>query len=470
MNNTTIAAIATPPGSAGIGIIRISGPESIAIASSIFRKSTSSAYNHNRFKVMRPENFSSHRLEHGFIIDPQRDRILDETLISIMRAPRSYTRDDVVEINSHSGTVVLRSILDLVLKMGARLAEPGEFTKIAFINGRIDLTQAEAVMDMITARSEKALAIASTHLQGGMKTRIGSVRDFLVHLLVDIEAAIDFPEEAPEIIDAALMLETLKKRVIDPLKHLLDQYHNAHILRDGLVLAVVGKPNVGKSSLMNRLLDKERVIVSAVPGTTRDFIEEPAQINGIPITIADTAGLHRSKDPVEIMGIRKTREYIQTADLILFVIDGSRPLSREDLEIFDVVHRQKTIIVSNKSDLMEKGRQSLPRPWQALPTGIISALFGQGLDELKNKISEMVVSDVSLDVDHSIIPNLRQKGLLERCVDVMVDINRGLQAGTSPELISIDIKEACSLLGDITGDHVGEDILEQIFNRFCIGK
>ncbi|MFC1799153.1 tRNA uridine-5-carboxymethylaminomethyl(34) synthesis GTPase MnmE, partial [Thermodesulfobacteriota bacterium] len=337
MDSSTIAAIATPIGSAGIGIIRISGPDAFAIAASIFRKTKTESGTKKDSGFRVGSALKSHQLHHGYIVDPEDGRLLDEVLLSAMKAPHSYTREDVVEINSHSGTVILKNILALAVKMGARFAEPGEFTKRAYLNGRIDLTQAEAVMDMITARTDKSLEMAAAHLTGEFKAQVQSMRETLLQIITDIEAVIDFPEDIDDLQASELVLEKLTKQMLTPLHKLVEHYHHAHVLRDGLVLAVVGKPNVGKSSLMNRLLRKERVIVSSVPGTTRDFIEETANIHGIPIVIADTAGLHETEDPVEVMGIQKTREYIDSADLILFVVDSSAPLTDADRLIFDTI-------------------------------------------------------------------------------------------------------------------------------------
>lgn len=471
MNRSTIAAIATPIGSAGIGIIRISGLGAFSIASSVFRKSISGSAATTAFSSQPVAAFQSHHLYHGYIVDPDSERILDEVLLSVMRLPHSYTREDIVEINSHSGSIILRNILNLTLKMGARLAEPGEFTKRAFINGRIDLTQAESVMDIITARSDKALEIAATHLGGKLKAQIEHIREFLLQILTEMEAAIDFPEDSREVVGPDKIIAAIENHALVPLQSLVEQYFNAHIFRDGLVLAVVGKPNVGKSSLMNRLIQKDRVIVSAIPGTTRDFIEEAANIHGIPIVIADTAGLHETDDPVEVMGIKKTREYIDSADLILFVIDASHSLTDADYHIYETIKEKKALLVLNKSDLVKNDfHLDKPDSWNKIPASTISALYDRGIDQLRNLIAMVSMDDFKLDVHDTIVPNVRHKSLLDRSLEAVTSAVSSLHSQTPVELITIDIQQALTSLGEIIGMTVKEDVLDQIFSRFCIGK
>lgn len=471
MDGSTIAAIATPFGSAGIGIIRISGSKALSIAAAIFCKTGQAAGLANGADPQPHEALKSHQLYHGHIVDPDNGRVLDEVLVSAMYAPHSYTRENVVEINSHSGTIVLKNILDLVLKKGAQLAEPGEFTKRAFINGRIDLTQAEAVIDVINARTGKALEIATAHMKGDFKDRIESIRDVLLRLLTEIEAAIDFPEDVGEILVPETAADTLREGAMAPLKTLVDQYLNAHILRDGMVLAVVGRPNVGKSSLMNRLIRKERVIVSPIPGTTRDFIEETVNIHGIPTVIADTAGLHATKDPIEVIGIKKTEEYINNADLILFMVDAGSPLLEEDYNIFKTVRKKNVILVLNKSDLVEEGFfLEKPHAWDIFPSVTISVLYDRGLDKLKDQIATSSMGDFDLEERNTIIPNLRHKLAIDRSLEAIAAAVEGIQMHTPFELVTIDIKAALASLGEILGITVKEDILDQIFSRFCIGK
>ncbi|MEW6670782.1 MAG: tRNA uridine-5-carboxymethylaminomethyl(34) synthesis GTPase MnmE [Thermodesulfobacteriota bacterium] len=465
MDCATIAAIATPPGSAGIGIIKISGPDAVAIAAAIFNKTAP-------HPPPPADTFmwETHRLYHGHIIDPDSGRTVDEVLLSVMRAPHSYTGEDVAEINSHSGMIVLRTIMELVLRKGARLAAPGEFTKRAFLNGRIDLTQAEAVVDIINARTEKSLDIAAAHIKGEFKESIFTARNALLNLMALMEAAIDFPEDV-EPVQIRIVKETLQEAIEKPLMELVAHYHSAHILRDGLNLAVVGRPNVGKSSLMNRLIQKDRVIVSPIPGTTRDFIEETLNIHGIPVIIADTAGLHDTQDPLEALGVQKTREYISRSDLVLFMIDASVPLTPEDHQIFETVKARNVILVLNKQDLLtDPDSIGLPDSWHHLPQVRISALFNQGIDRLKDLIVSVSMGDDRTDLRIKIIPNLRHKQLLDKSLQAIRNALAAIGVDSPIELVSIDLQEATDALAEIIGINVKEDILDQIFSRFCIGK
>ncbi|MBW1822079.1 MAG: tRNA uridine-5-carboxymethylaminomethyl(34) synthesis GTPase MnmE, partial [Deltaproteobacteria bacterium] len=348
MNDSTITAVATPPGSGGIGIIRISGKDALSIAESIFikkkRKNLSEENERKKCFFNKGKKFESHKLYLGNIVDNEKGKKIDEVLLAVMKAPNSYTKEDVVEINAHSGQIALNEIMKLILKKGARLAQPGEFTKRAFINGRIDLTQAEAVIDIINARTEKSLEIASSQIEGNLKNRISLIRDSLIKLLSEIEAGIDFPDEEIEGLDNDDIMARIKKESIKPLKELLGGYEKGHIFKEGIRLVVAGKPNVGKSSLMNRMANKERAIVTAFPGTTRDIIEETININGIPAIISDTAGLHNSKDPIEVLGIEKAYEQISISDIVLFMIDASTELTKEDYKILKDLSNKKKII------------------------------------------------------------------------------------------------------------------------------
>ncbi len=471
MDNPTIAAVATPIGRGGIGIIKISGEKALRIAATIFKRSRlASDYKTDRC-ALSFTRFKSHRLYHGYVVDPANGRLLDEVLLAIMKAPRSYTGEDVVEIQAHSGHVVLSSILELVLKNGARLAKPGEFTKRAYINGRIDLTQAEAVVDIINARTNKALEIAATQVKGDMRMTVEILRDLLSDIFAEINAAIDFPDDVTDIFDIDTAIKILHNKVIARLQELIERYENAHVLRDGLKLVVVGRPNVGKSSLMNRLLQKERAIVTSTPGTTRDFIEEPLSISGIPVVITDTAGLHETDDPVEVIGIKKTYEHTDLSDLVLFVLDASYRITEEDGKIYERISDRKLIIVINKSDLVEdKHRLDVPDSWIKIPQVKISALYGQGLARLKDLIAKMALSEQGFDTEHAIIPNLRHKIALERSLRAASSAVKGMRMRIPFELIAIDIKEAIDTLGEITGVIAHEDILDRIFSRFCIGK
>lgn len=460
MNDSTITAVATPLGSGGIGIIRISGQDALTIAESIFIK-----------KQKNEKNFESHRLYLGNIIDKEKEKKIDEVLLTVMKAPNSYTREDVVEINAHSGVIALNEILRLILKKGARLAQPGEFTKRAFINGRIDLTQAEAVIDIINAKSEKSLEIANSQIEGRLKRKISSIRESLIQLFCMIEAGIDFPEEEIEDLDNDAIKGRIETEVLKPLKQLLNNFQTGHVFKEGIRLVVAGKPNVGKSSLMNRMANKERAIVTALPGTTRDIIEETIKINGIPAIITDTAGLHHTKDTVEVLGIEKAYEQIKLSDIVLFMIDASSQLSHEDYKIFQELKHKKKIIVINKIDLAKKnGVIEIPESWHGIKTVKISALYHKGIDKLNSVISKMATGEATFDPNSTIIPNIRHKREIEKSLNVALRAKKCLEQEMSFELMAIDFQEAIDSLGKIIGVSVKEEIVERIFEKFCIGK
>lgn len=468
MDSSTIAAIATPIGCGGIGIIKISGHNALSIAAHIFRKA---GFKQESSDTIHNFSFKTHRLYYGHIVDPKSGQVLDEVVLAVMKAPHSYTREDVVEIQAHSGYAVLSAILSLVLKQGASLAEPGEFTKRAYINGRIDLTQAEAVIDIINASTDKALEIATSQITGDMKVMVEAIRDILVNILTRVNAAIDFPDDAGDTIDADSAVETLQSSVGNPLRKLIEQYDKAHVLRDGLNLVIVGRPNAGKSSLMNRLIKKDRVIVTSVPGTTRDLIEETLNIHGIPVVITDTAGLHETEDTVEVIGIKKTYEHASGCDLVLFMVDASCPLTSEDLTIFEKINNKQTILVINKSDLVdEKFVMNIPYSWADMPQIRISALYNRGIGALKDLVAKIVLSEPGIDLAGKIIPNLRHKIALDRSLGAVSSAIEGLRAKVPFELIAIDVQEAIDPLGEITGAAAGEEILNKIFSSFCIGK
>jgi tRNA modification GTPase len=472
MEYDTIAAIATPSGSGGIGIIKISGKDAFSIAEAIFQKSHASRGESSSESEALSFPLKSHRLYHGHILNPGTGQVLDEVLLSAMKAPMTYTREDVIEINTHSGYIVMASILDLVLQKGARLADPGEFTKRAYLSGRIDLTQAEAVIDIINSRTQKSLEIATSQIKGNLKNRIESIRGSLMDIITQLEAAIDFPEDVGDVIDAVSVKQILDKEIIDELSDMVEQYENAHFLRDGLKMIVVGRPNVGKSSLMNRLIEEDRVIVTSIPGTTRDIIEETLNIHGIPVIIADSAGLHDTKDPVEVIGIGKTKDYIHASDLILFMIDASDPFTIEDQKIYEtIIGGKRLILVINKIDLVEDDvKPVIPETWEQIPSVKISALYGNGLSSLKDLIVKLAVGDHQPEVQNTIIPNLRHKIALEKSLEFSVSASEELRRGTSFELIAIDIKETLDKLGEIVGAVAKEEVIDQIFSRFCIGK
>jgi tRNA modification GTPase len=455
----TIAAIATPIGAGGIGIIKISGPEAWAIGRRLFNQSGF------------PETIQSHHLYHGHIVDSKTGKTVDEVLVSFMRAPSTYTREDVVEINCHSGFAVLDRILDLVIRAGARLAEPGEFTRRAFLNGRIDLTQAEAVLDLIQSKTRRSLDLAGEHLRGGLQTIITELRGHLLDILAMLEAAIDFPDEDLEILAGEQLAARLRQQVQDPIIQLLEHYEDGRILREGLAVIIAGKPNVGKSSLLNQLLRSNRALVTPVPGTTRDVIEESFSLRGIPLRLMDTAGLRQAEELVEKLGMEFTRERLAQADLVLFLLDRSTPLAPEDLQIYKDIGNKPKLIVLNKVDL--EAHPDFVAIRDRFPEETIvetSALYGDGMEELKDTVFHSILGG-RLDTETSVVaPNLRHKLCLERSLEA---VNRGLELlddQSSAELIAFEVQEALAHLGEIVGLTTTEDLLDQIFSRFCIGK
>lgn len=467
MNNSTIAAIATAGGRGGIGIVKMSGPQAVSIIKAVFRPCNADV----NVTTSVNNGFHSHKLNYGRIVNPQTLRVLDEVLVSVMRAPQTYTKEDVVEINAHGGSVALQAILELALQQGASLAEPGEFTKRAFLNGRIDLTQAEAVMDIVNARTEESLKIASVQIEGRLRKKVESIRQHLIQLLTHAEAAIDFPDEIDDIFNGNEIIAGIKNDVIQPLQDLVRNFLEAHVFRDGLNVAVVGKPNVGKSSLLNRLLQKDRAIVTDIPGTTRDVIEDTININGIPVILSDTAGMHKTDDPVETIGIEKTLTHVDGSDLVLFLVEAEHALSDEDYHIFEHVKAKPLIIVVNKVDLIRvENDVDLPDTWSACDTAFVSALYGQGIDALKKLIAKSYTGDTSVDRGELIVPNLRHKIALEFSLDSALNLISELQNDATTEIVAINLQQAIDSLGEILGTNVKVDILDQIFSQFCIGK
>ena len=475
MEHATIAAIATPSGRGGIGIIKLSGPRAVAIATLLFQPVANgpetAASGIPASAETDPGRWKSGHLYYGHIVDPDSCRVIDEVLLSAMRAPRSYTREDVVEINAHGGRQVVNIILELVLKHGARLAEPGEFTKRAFLNGRIDLTQAEAVMDVISARTDAFLHMAAAQVHGKMKQTVQSMRKHLIDQLTRTEAAIDFPDDVPETIEPSVAIAGMNARVIQPLQALIRQHDEGRFIRDGLKIAVVGRPNVGKSSLLNCLVQKERAIVTAVPGTTRDTIEETINLGGFPVILVDCAGLHETEDPIERIGARKTAEAIADADLVLFVVEAQRPLDGDDVAIFEHIRHKPAIIVINKIDLVDGPfAGDIPGDWFPENRVSTSALFDRGIEALKKQIIKTAFGKHPIEIDDAIIPTLRQKRLLEDSLQAALAIVRELEGDVAVELMAIHLQEAVDFLGQILGTSVKVDVLEEIFSRFCIGK
>jgi tRNA modification GTPase len=456
-DRTTIAAISTPPGAGGIGIIRISGPKALTVMMQVFRPAD------------RQCSYTSHRLYYGRIVEPSSERFLDEVLAVYMAAPRTYTREDVVEIHAHGGHLVLQTILELLLAGGAHLAQPGEFTKRAFLNGRIDLTRAEAVIDILSARTRKGVDLALEQMSGTLYRRVDAMRTSLVRLRALLEVAIDFPEEDVEIIDRPALLERLDGDVLQPLHSLISSSTQGRILREGALVVIVGLPNVGKSSLLNTLLQQERALVTAVPGTTRDTIEEYVDIGGLPIRLVDTAGIRDDAGEIERLGIERARDSINRSDLVLFVIDGSRELTAEDRNLFRAVCHKPLLTVINKSDLpqrLDRGRETAICE-NALT---ISALNHDGLAALKQQIFKRITGGREQWQEEGCAPNLRQNIALQQAHRSLLLVRQGLEDGLSNDLIAIDVIDGLNLLGEIVGETTTEDMLDVIFNQFCLGK
>lgn len=451
----TIAAIATPVGQAGIGIVRISGPLSVKIAQRIFRPK-------------RPVNrLQSHRLYLGQVHDPSSGVLIDEVLLSCMRAPHSYTREDVVEINSHSGHLLLSTILQVVLSQGARLARPGEFTLRAFMNGRIDLTQAEAVTNLINAQSERGLHLASMQVQGSFRHEIEALRHRAVDILAQAEVAIDFPEEETGILPRKEVADQIQAQVIRPIEALIEA-HARRLWVDGVNTAIVGRVNAGKSSLLNRLSDEQKAIVTSVPGTTRDVIRSAITISGVPFRLMDTAGFGGVEDEIERIGMQLARQKLAEADFLLVVIDQSRPMNQDDLDIIKKAKDKNALIVINKIDL--PSRLGEGSQFEPIPVVRISALTGIGLDDLRRRMVECVLdSNIDLTSSH-VVPNLRHKRALTDAAGFFRGAARSLKEDAPTEIVAVELKSGLDALGEIIGETASEDVLDSIFSQFCLGK
>ncbi|SHF21664.1 tRNA uridine-5-carboxymethylaminomethyl(34) synthesis GTPase MnmE [Caloramator proteoclasticus] len=455
----TIAAISTPVGEGGIGIVRMSGKDSLSIIEKVFKS----------YKGKNVKDMKSYTMMYGFIIDPNTDEKIDEVIISYMKAPNTYTREDIVEINCHGGVVAVKRILSLVLKNGARLAEPGEFTKRAFLNGRIDLSQAEAVIDLIRAKTSESMHIALEQSQGKLSQRIKDIMNRLLGILAHIEASVDFPEDDIENVVSSKIIND-SNEIIKELEHLIKNAETGKILREGLNTSIVGKPNVGKSSLLNALLEEKRAIVTDIPGTTRDVIEEYINIRGIPVKIIDTAGIRETQDIVEKIGVEKSKEYIEKSDLIIFMIDSSRPLDDEDLEIIELIKNKKVIVVINKIDLpMELNLDIIKSNFNEENIVFASINTEKGVEDIKQKIEDFVFSGEVKSKD-IFVTNVRHKDILFKAKESILKGIETIELGLPLDIASVEYKDAYLKLGEITGDTAAEDIIDRIFSDFCIGK
>jgi tRNA modification GTPase len=446
----TIAAIATPLGEGGVAIIRISGRTALDTASKIFTGPVHS--------------YKSHTAHYGQIKNRHGERV-DDVLVLVMLGKRSYTGEDTVEIHCHGGSLITRRVLEVVLEAGARAALPGEFTFKAFMNGRLDLAQAEAVQELIGAKNERALDAAGKQLEGCLSTKIESFQKQLVDTAAILEAWVDFPEEGLEFASLEEISASLES-VCQQMEQLDRTFHNGKILHDGIALCLIGCPNVGKSSLMNALLDKNRAIVSPIPGTTRDILEDNLRLNGLNFRLIDTAGIRQAGDSIEVEGIRRSKEAMETADLILLVLDASKHLGPEDEYLLGQVPSHKSIVVWNKVDLPHSELPSL-----AFPHAVkISAQCRTGLEELHAKIDEVIWDKGPPSKEEVLITNVRHKESLSKAIDACRQLLIGLKTEVSPEFLSMDMRQCLSELGKIIGTNIGEDILSAIFSKFCIGK
>ncbi|MBI5388598.1 MAG: tRNA uridine-5-carboxymethylaminomethyl(34) synthesis GTPase MnmE [Verrucomicrobia bacterium] len=462
----TIAAIATPLGEGGLAVVRLSGPQALEVVDGIFRPSGKSA--------PKPSTAATHTVHHGRII--RHERVVDEVLLAVMRAPRTYTREHVAEISCHGGLLVAKLVLDAALENGARLALPGEFTKRAFLNGRLDLAQAEAVADLIHSRTELALAAANEQLAGKLSQRINQVRDDLMNVLAHVEAHIDFPDEDITPDTRAQLLDRLR-RGADFMEQLLATANEGQILRRGIRAAIIGRPNVGKSSLLNQLLGHDRAIVSPIPGTTRDTIEETANIRGLPVIFVDTAGLREAGDALENEGVRRSRAALARAELVLHVLDASEPLTPADGQCAQELAGRKHLVVLNKCDLPRKlelpkaVNDACPSTLQSAPASVeVSCVTGSGLEALKDAIKNAVwAGDIRAEMLQVMI-NSRHQDALRRARESTLHTIEALADDRSLEFVALDLRIAVNAIGEVVGKTTTEDLLDSIFSQFCIGK
>lgn len=456
MEDDTIVAPATPVGVGAIGIIRLSGPDAIFIASQCFRSD----------KGTRLETLESHKATYASMVEPDTGITVDEVVFLVMRKPHSYTGEDVVEIHCHGSPAVLRRVMEVLTRLGARIAEPGEFTKRAFLNGRMDLAQAESVAELITSATEQARKVALAHLQGQLSDEISKVSRHLYSTLAALEVVIDYAEEDVEEVST----ETLKSNLQQAeslLQKLLETYREGKILREGALVVIAGKPNVGKSSLLNALLRQERAIVTPIPGTTRDYIEETVEIEGIPIRLTDTAGLRPSTNAVEQMGTQRALSLIEKADLLLLLFDQSSPLTAEDREALQISSKKLRLLVLNKLDLPANPDTLLQV--EPLHPIRISALTGEGLDALKKEMISSLLGRVPM-TEHTIITLERHRDILQRSLLHLQDAQNALSTSYPRDVVATAIRASLDALSEITGENVTDEILNTIFSTFCVGK
>ena len=455
----TIAAISTPVGEGGISIVRISGDDAIKVAQRIYQGKNL-------------EKVASHTINYGHIIDPDTKQEVDEVMVSVMRAPHTYTREDVIEINCHGGLLATNRILQLVLSCGARMAEPGEFTKRAFLNGRIDLSQSEAVMDLIRAKTDKSMKVALNQLDGDLSRLIRHLRKDILDVLAQVEVNIDYPEYDDVEEMTTKMLKEKATDIQQRIHSLLKTAKQGKVLREGLATAIIGRPNVGKSSLLNALLHEDKAIVTNVAGTTRDVIEEYVNVNGVPLKLIDTAGIRDTADTVEKIGVERSRKALDAADLVLLLIDNSAPLTAEDEKLLAATKDKQRIVILNKTDL--PSQLDLDRLKELVGDAALietSIVKHEGMDQLGAQISHMFFDQgIESSQNNVMVTNARHIGLLHQANDALSDVLKGIADGMPVDLVQIDMTRCWDLLGEITGDSYQDELLDQLFSQFCLGK
>ncbi|MFD1447889.1 tRNA uridine-5-carboxymethylaminomethyl(34) synthesis GTPase MnmE [Oceanobacillus profundus] len=458
METDTITAISTPIGEGAIAIVRLSGPEAVSMTARIF-------------KGKNLNQVDSHTIHYGKLIDPKTSEIAEEVMVSVMRAPKTFTREDVVEINCHGGMVAVNRVLELILSIGARLAEPGEFTKRAFLNGRIDLSQAEAVMDLIRAKTDRAMSVALKQMDGRLSGLIGKLRQELIETVAHVEVNIDYPEYDDVEEMSHEMMRTKTKEVHKKIDELLSVAKQGKILREGLATAIIGRPNVGKSSLMNTLVQENKAIVTDVPGTTRDIIEEYVNVRGVPLRLVDTAGIRETEDIVERIGVERSRQVLKESDLILFVLNNNDVLTDEDFKLFEAVSGLEYIVIINKTDLEQK--LDMDRVKELVgdrPLVTTSLIEEEGVDELEQAIADTFFSGEIETGDLTYVSNARHIQLLQQASLALEDAMEGIDLGMPMDIVQIDVTRTWEFLGEIIGDTASDSLIDQLFSQFCLGK
>ncbi|MBU5309625.1 tRNA uridine-5-carboxymethylaminomethyl(34) synthesis GTPase MnmE [Ligilactobacillus saerimneri] len=455
----TIAAISTPPGEGAISIVRMSGENAVKIATKVFQGKDLT-------------QVASHTINYGHIIDPASHREIDEVMVSVLRGPKTYTREDIIEINCHGGIVSTNEILQLLLQNGARLAEPGEFTKRAFLHGRIDLTQAESVMDLIRAKTDRSMKVALNQLDGNLAHLINNLRQDILDVLAQVEVNIDYPEYDDVETLTTKMLKEKALAVRDRIKQLEQTAKQGKILREGLATAIVGRPNVGKSSLLNHLLHEDKAIVTDIAGTTRDVIEEYVNVRGVPLKLIDTAGIRETDDKVEKIGVERSRQAIDQADLVMLLLNASEPLTAEDQELLAATADKKRIVVLNKTDLPQQLDQAELQTYLKPAEEVIalSVLANAGIDQLEEQIAKLFFGGIENSQTTVIVTNARHVALLNKAEQSLTAVLQGIEAGMPVDLCQIDMTAAWDSLGEITGDSYQDELLDQLFSQFCLGK